>query len=345
MTNRRQFVRATLSAAALGPTILHAQDKAGARRLLTGSGQHTYEVIPDWARLPAGRRFGNTHAVVEDSQGRILIHHQGPESVCIFDPDGRFIKSWGSQWQAGAHGMQLRKEGSEEFLYLATTNQHLVVKTNLDGEVVFKLEYPRDAKDAAGNPCYADGGRYNPTNIALAPNGDFYVADGYGSNFIHQYDIQGQYIRTFGGTGTGDGQLRCPHGIWCDTRADQPKLLVADRANERLVYFSLDGRHHMTIKPADNAFRHPCHFDQRGQELLLPGLHGRVSILDADNVVVAVLGDNADARQRGRNDIPRDQRSDGIFVSPHGACFDRAGNIFVTEWLFDGRVTKLRRVA
>ncbi len=95
--------------------------------------------------------------------------------------------------------MQLRNEGNQEFLYLATTSQHKVVKTTLDGEQVFVLNYPKDAKNSHGKLYYEKEERYNPTNIAFAPNGDFYVADGYGLSYVHRYGIQGEYISTFGG--------------------------------------------------------------------------------------------------------------------------------------------------
>jgi hypothetical protein len=34
----------------------------------------------------------------------------------------------------------------------------------------------------------------------------------------------------------------------------------------------------------------------------------------------------------------------GKFVHPHDACFDRDGNIFVTEWVQTGRVSLLKKV-
>jgi hypothetical protein len=346
--SRRTFVKTVGAAAALSgcPMFLHADDKAGGKAPVLGSGPHTYEAIHGWARLPEGMRFGNTHMVQEDSQGRILIHHQNgaPDSVFIFDSEGKFIQSWGAKWRAGAHGMQLRKEGNEEFLYLATTKQHKVAKTTLDGEELFVLDYPKDATDAAGDPCYKNEEKYLPTNIAFAPNGDFYVADGYGSYFVHRYDKDGKYISTFGGTGADDGNLREPHGIWCDTRGQQPLILVADRANERLQWFTLDGNHWLTLRSEEHAFRRPCHFDQRNGELLVPGLDGRVSILNKDNEQVAILGDNDNAQQRGKNNISAADRKPGVFVSPHCAIWDRAGNIYMTEWLADGRVIKLRKV-
>ena len=224
--------------------ILHADDKAGGKAPIIGSGEHTYEAIQGWAQVPEGMHFGNTHMVQEDAQGRILIHHQGgPDSVFIFDPDGKFITSWGAKWHKGAHGMQLRKEGNEEFLYLATTGDRRIVKTDLKGEEVFVLITRRTRIMRPVDPCYENEKKFIPTNIAIAPNGDFYVADGYGSYYVHRYDKRVNIISTFGGNGSEDGQLKEPHGIWCDTRGPEPKILVADRRNERLQWFNLDGKH------------------------------------------------------------------------------------------------------
>src|SRR5947207_11987098 len=273
-TSRRAFVKSALGAAVaagIAPNILRAGDQrmstttATGRPTVIGSGEHTYEVIDEWAKLPAGKQFGNTHGVCETADGRIFIHNASPtgDCVCEFDPDGQFIRSWGKEYNPGAHGMQLRKEGGEEFLYFATTSNHTCAKTSLKGERVFQLEYPKDAKNAAGQPCYASAEKYSPTNIAFAPGdnaGDFYVADGYGSNYIHHHNGKGEHIRTWGGTGSDAGQLKSPHGIWCDTRdANNPMLIVADRSNVRLQYFTLDGKY---VSMITHELRHPCHFDQ-----------------------------------------------------------------------------------
>src|SRR5205085_8372872 len=100
--------------------------------LVIGIGKHTYEVQDDWAKLPDGKKFGNTHGVCETADGRIFIHSPSPtgDAVVEYDPDGKFIRSWGEEFKQGAHGMQLRVENGEEFLYFATTSQHTVVKTN-----------------------------------------------------------------------------------------------------------------------------------------------------------------------------------------------------------------------
>jgi hypothetical protein len=352
-SSRRAFLQGGLGlavAAGVAPLALGRSEKSKptTRPVIVGKDQHTYEVIDDWAKLPKGKQFGNTHGVCETADGRIFIHNASPtgDSVCEFDADGDFIRSWGQQFAAGAHGMQLRKEGAEEFLYLAPTGLHRVFKTTLKGDILLDLAYPKDATNAARQRCYPDESKYVPTNIAFAPGdngGDFYVADGYGSNYIHHYTAIGEYVRTWGGAGSAPGQLKCPHGIWCDTRdREHPKLVVADRANVRLQYFSLDGAF---LSVVTDELRHPCHFDQREDELLIPDLKGRVTIFDKDNKLVVHLGDNPVEKWRANNGVPQDQLLPGQFCSPHQAIWDRAGNIYVVEWLKYGRVTKLRHVA
>lgn len=342
--SRREFaiaVGAGVAAVSAGWPTVHAEDKAGNRPPVLGKGRHTYELVPGWGRLPEGKRFGNTHGVLEDSQGRIFIHNQSPtgDAVCIFDADGKFIKSWGKELSPGAHGMTLHKEGKNEFLYFAATGLHKIYKTSLDGERVWE-------KGAPSLPdVYPSQDKYVPTNIAFAPNGDFYVADGYGQHWIHQYNAKGEHIRSWGGLGSEPGKMNCPHGIWIDTRGKEAAVVVADRANVRLQYFTLEGKH---LRFVTDDLRHPCNFRIRETDLLIPDLHGRVTIFDKDNKLAAHVGIDSDARDwkapAGYPNVPSDQRVAGRFISPHDACWDAKGNLYVAEWVPDGRVTKLRRV-
>lgn len=301
-----------------------------------GTGSHVYEFEADWCKLPQGKQWGYTHGVAVDSEERILIHNRSKDAIAIFDRDGRFVKSWGEDFEQGAHGMLLSKEGNAEYLYLADPERHLVAKTTLDGERIWVLSYPKESG------VYDSEKTYCPTNVAVGPNGDVYIADGYGLSWIHQYSAKAEYIRSWGGKGREPGKLDCPHGIWLDTRGSKPVLTVADRGNARLQMFSLDGRH---LGFVNDELRRPCHFDQANGELLVPDLHGRVTILDRQNKLVTHLGDNPDIwKSKGWPDVPHAMRVTGRFVSPHAACWDRQGNIYVVEWIPDGRVTKLRRV-
>lgn len=352
--SRRDFVKTTAvvgAAITAFPAILRAQDKADDKPVILGSGDHTYQWVGNWAKLPDGKKFGNTHAVVETADGRIFIHNASPtgDCTCIFDPDGKFISSWGQKFEKGfqknAHGMDLRKEDGTEFLYLAPTAYHKVLKTTLDGEIVMALDFPKNARDVKdGNvvPDYKGPSTYKPTFIALPDTGDFYVTDGYGANYIHRYNAKGEYIQSWGGGGSDPGKLNCPHGIWVDTRGGaEPTLVVADRANVRLQWFTLDGKF---IKMVTDELRHPCMFDQRGTDLLVPDLKGRVTLFDKENKLIAHLGDNPNQSQRANNGVPQNDLKPGIFCTPHSARFDSKGNIFVVEWLPYGRVTKLKKV-
>jgi hypothetical protein len=353
-TTRREF----LSATAVAPLLLGVTDKAGTKAPVLGQGAFTYEAIHDWGELPASIKWGNTHGVIEDAQRHIYVHHtvhatsDSADTIVVFDRKGKFVRSWGKEFRGVAHGLHLRKEGRDEFLYLTVnaTNpkltpqpamQAVVLKTTLTGEIVWKIQGPPDIEAYRAG---ADGAPkpYNPTNLAIAPNGDVYVGDGYGSYYINQYTSKGEYIRTFGGRGAEAGQLREPHGVWVDERGDKPVLVVADRRNNRLQRFTLEGTH-LDFVPG---FRLPCHFHEHKGTVVIPDLHGRVTLIDARNTIVEHLGDsNAPDWNNPLRREPRDRFIPGQFICPHGAAFDRDGNIFVVEWVEVGRVTKLRKVA
>ena len=352
--SRREF----MGMMAASPILLGMQDKAGTKAPVLGAGQHRFEAIHDWGTLPPQIKWGNTHGVVEDSQGNIYVHHtvhatsDSADTVVVFDATGKFVRSWGKEYRGVAHGFKIRKEGSSEFLYLTVNAanpkmtpqpeaQAVVLKTTLAGEIVWKIDRPPDVEGYRPGP---DGARkpYNPTNVAIAPNGDVYVGDGYGSYFINQYNAKGEFIRSFGGRGAEPGKLAEPHGVWVDTRTAKPVLVVADRRNNRLQRFTLDGSH-IDFVPG---FRLPCDFDERQGLVVIPDLQGRVSLIGRDNAVIAQLGDSNPANWNNplRRE-PREKFIPGEFICPHGACFDHDGNIFVVEWVEVGRVTKLRKVA
>ena len=147
--SRRQLLQGGLSAVVVTqlPGLLSAVNAQAETEVINevmGAQNHRYRVVPDWGALPEGKVLGYTHGVQEDAQGRIFIHNQSADAVMIFAADGRFIKSWGEEFKDGAHGMQMRREGDTEFLYLADYVRHIVVKTTLDGETIWTLGVPKD---------------------------------------------------------------------------------------------------------------------------------------------------------------------------------------------------------
>lgn len=337
---RRGFVKGVGAASVTAMTgpILWCQDKAGTKRPVLGGGEHRYECIHDWLEPPKGIKWGDTHGLCQDADGHIYVAHtvhgssERGDAVVVYDAKGKFVKSWGEEFRGGAHGLDIRKEGSDEFLYHCDIGRRLVVKTSLGGEVLWEKSFPAEAG------VYKDKGGFRPTNVAFAPDGGFYVGDGYGSSYIHQYNAAGDYVRTIGLPGKEKGQLSCPHGLWVDDRSKPARLVVADRSNRRLQYFTLDGEH---IGFVHDGIRLPCHFKTRGEWMLIPDLESAVMILNGKNKVVATLGDGHPSKLRG---APREKFIPGKFVHPHDAIFLHNGDILVAEWVPIGRITLLRKI-
>lgn len=344
---RRTFLKQTAAAGATAivsgaaPAVVHASKET--RGPVIGQGEHKYECIHDWGQLPSHLQWQTTHGVAIDRDGLVYIKQQGwgstpIDTILVFDPKGAFVRSFGKEYHGGGHGIDIRRDGGKEYLYLCDTKNGQVVKTDLKGEVVWKLGEPKESN------LYPQPGKYRPTNLAFAPDGGFYVGDGYGSHYIHQYDRDQKWVRSWGGVGEEPGKMKTPHGIWLDSRPGrEPSLVVADRGNGRLQYFTLDGKHIGFV--SDLLF--PAHFDIRGGVLLVPDLYGRVSLFDKDNKPLVHLGhDPAWTEEVKKRKIRMDPAlwPPGKFVHPHDACFDKDGNIFVVEWVHTGRVTKLRRL-
>jgi hypothetical protein len=368
-TNRRGFlqVAGVAAAASVSPRVLHATDKAGSRNPIMGERDFQYEVVSqNWGELPSHIQWGETHGVAVDESGLIYIKHRSHapdpvDAVVVFDPQGKFVRSFGKEYHTGGHGIDLRKEGNEEFLYLCSTRVGLVTKTTLKGEIVWKKErLPECGKyDDPKTP-------YSPTNVAFAPDGGFYVADGYGSHWIHQFDAEAKWVRTFGGTGNQLGEFSTPHGLWFDNRVGRvPMLVVADRANARLQYLTPEGKPlgllhteasgksslSSDVSGLKSPVSFPAHFDIRGDVLLVPDLHARITLLDLNNQVITHLGNDPEwtTKVLGEGKFPvRSDRSlwrAGKWIHPHDACFDAVGNLFVVEWVPGGRVSFLRHLS
>lgn len=351
--NRRTFL--TGSAVLIGAPAVITASKTDSEVVL-GEGDHRFAVQHHWPQLPAEFRWQISHGVAIDKEGLVYLIHMGSEdlkdhpTIFVFTPEGKYVRSFGKEFHGGGHGIEIREEAGEEFLYVAVY-QHLktIAKLTLKGETVWKRMAPMESKVFAEGedtrPTKVRGrDRFLPTNFAFLDDGGFLLADGYGSFYIHRYDRDGQWKGMFGGPGDGQGKFDTPHGLCVDRRPGrEPSLMVCDRAHHTLQVLSLDGQYRETI----TGFGLPANVDTWKDLMVVPELHARVSILDGQNRVVARLGDDvqritADAKFTIRTQP--DQWQPGKFVHPHDACFDRDGNIYVVEWMASGRISKLTRV-
>jgi hypothetical protein len=346
---RRSFVTrcAALAAASTLPSFfVRASDKSGSANPVVGSGEHTYECVHDWLVPPEGLVWGDTHGLCQDAAGNIYVAHtvnkasMRGEAIVVYDAGGKFVRAFGEEFRGGAHGLNLRREASGEVLYHCDINRCKVVKTTLDGEVLWQHGYPREDAAYAAAPI-----NFVPTNVAFAPNGNFYVGDGYGSSHLLRFSAAGAFLGEIGRPGHGDGEFDTPHGQWVDARGPEPVLVVADRGNRRLQVFTLAGEHLRTVKDEAH-LRMPCYFHVRGDLMVCPDLDSQVCLLDRDYGVVAQLGDGQaiNGKVGSRRDQSRGDFTPGKFITPHAAIFLASGDILVAEWLPIGRLTLLRKV-
>ncbi len=354
--SRRRFIRSAASTAVAFPAILTA--KRTAAQELVGEGDHRFHCKHGWPQLPDKYKWQITHGVAVDPDNNLYVIHEGVArdndhpSIFVFDSEGQFIRAFGEQFQGGGHGIEVRVESGEAFLYVAAYQQaKTFAKLSLTGELVWQAYAPEQAG------CYADGegsnpqkiwgkDRFMPTNFAFLPDGGFYLADGYGAYFIHRYDANGKWVSCFGGHGEGKGTFHTPHGLWIDERGSEPELVVADRAHNTLQTFTLEDKYKRTIE----GFGLPANIDTYKDLMVVPELVARVSILDKDLKTIATIGDDrerimADNEANKGFKIRTDESAwqQGKFTHPHDACFDKDGNLFVAEWVTTGRITKLTR--
>jgi hypothetical protein len=273
--------------------------------------------------------------VVIDKAGN--IYTSANEGVFVFSPDGKVIHNYLGPDYSNIHDMKIREEDGKEFIYGARNNNAEGIKFNIaGGEIVLRLKFPPESGLKLD--------RFSPTAIAVAPNGDIFLSDGYASNHIFKYDKTGKYIKYFGEKGNELKQFNTAHGMVLDTRYDPPRLLICDRNHEpkgRLLHYSLEGEF---IEEVITGLGMPTSAAVQGDYVSVPDLHGRLVILDKSNTIMAVLGHNPDPAKRVNYNIPQEQWIEGIFSGTHGSYWDKDGNLYVQDWNVSGRIMKLVRV-
>ena len=305
--------------------------------VVTGNGSWTYEAVPHWGELPDGKTIGPTHGgvVVDDESGLIYVSTDSAMSVLVYQPDGKLLRTIAPECR-GFHAMAIRKEDGKTVIYGAQLNGNKppqrVCKIDTEGKIL--LEIPNATTGEI------PGTWKGLTAVTVAPDGSIFAATGYGANIVHKFDAAGKLLKSFGSKGKEEQQFDTPHGLAIDTRFSEPRLLVADRAKNRLVHFDLEGN---WIGVHASNLRLPCAVSILGDEAAVAELKARVTILDKTGTPVAFLGDNPNKAQWANFKVPPQEQKLGIFTAPHGLSFDKAGNLYVQDWNVSGRITKLTK--
>ncbi len=322
------------------------QFKEGA---IIGHGDYRYKVHQDWGKLDKEKYpIKNCHAMVQLKNGDLLaLCDDNKHNFLLYSPEGELKKAWITEYP-GAHGIEVFEEDGKEFFIVVDSGWAVrkgkqykeigrVAKTTVDGQVVFSLGHPQTVG------AYETGQRFMPCDAAVAPNGDIYVADGYASQWVLQYDKHGRFIRKFGGGSEKDenAKLKNSHGVSVDLRdPENPKLIVSSRAENKLKVFTMEG---VFIENIDlpgayggqavvhggNLYVGVCWSKENGTGKKLKQ-SGFVAILDKNNKVISCPGGNEPKYIDGLIQPMYQERK--TFLHVHDVCVDKRGNIYVVQW-------------
>tara|TARA_X000000950_G_scaffold39724_4_gene42860 strand:- start:1657 stop:2703 length:1047 start_codon:yes stop_codon:yes gene_type:complete len=335
MITRRKFIRNTAVASGLAISSSHSvfgilTGKAEENPIV-GHGDFTYKVDKKWGiQDPSQYPVNDCHEMVMDKNQRLIMTTTHPQNnILIYDRSGKILDAWGTDFP-GAHGLTLVDEGGEEFLFITDPDTQKVCKTTLKGDILMTFNVPNEIL------AYEESKKFKPTETAVAPNGDIYIADGYGMDFIIQYDAEGNYIRHFGGHGKGKDQFECCHGITVDQRDRQnPTLLITSRSANEFKRFTMDGQHLETIKlPGCYVCRPVIKGDLIYFAVIITNawdsFDGMVAVLDKNNKVISLPGGNKPQYQNRVLTPPIYDKK--TFLNPHDVCLDNENNIYVPQW-------------
>jgi DNA-binding beta-propeller fold protein YncE len=179
----------------------------------------------------AGWALGMVSWVAAGPDGLIYLLQRGEQAdpVIVIDRAGKIVRSWGKGMYTTPHAIRVDPQGN---IWTTDAASSMVYKFSPQGKQLLAIEV-----GGQPNPC----GRFcSTTDVAFAPNGQIYIADGYRNARILEYTPQGKRVHEWGEAGTGPGQFRLPHSIQVDSSGT---VYVADRENGRIQRFDLQGKY------------------------------------------------------------------------------------------------------
>ena len=264
-----------------------------------------YAVECPWGTLPDGQVFGPVSQLAIDSNDRVYVFQRSNPPVLVFDSEGLLVDSWGEGEFSDAHGIFIT---TDDLVLLVDRDAHQILACETSGTVRFRLgQRHRPRLNEPFN---------HPTDIAQAPNGDYYVSDGYGNSRVHCFSSDGTYRFSWGRPGDGPGEFTTPHAVWVDSAE---RVLVADRENNRVQLFDLQGR----FLEAWSDFYHPMDiYADRDGNVFVTDQIPRLSMLSPDGTLIG--------------------RCRPVLFGPHGVGGDAAGNLYLAETAPLNCITRLK---
>jgi DNA-binding beta-propeller fold protein YncE len=269
-----------------------------------------YVVTPEPFSLPAGTTLnGAAAAVAFDSKGHLFVLTRGNPSLYEFDNNGKLIRSFGDGLFTRSHGLRIDKEGN---IWATDVGAHTVMKLDPQGKVLMTL----GTKGQRGEWNESTQFFYEPNDIAIATNGDIFVAQGHtpgtnGNPRVLKFDKNGKFIKSWGGKGKEPGKFDVAHGLAFDGKG---QLWVTDRENQRIQIFDTDGKFIKELKYAGL----PCSMDIGPQNVyMVNGFAGQLLKMDLEGKVLAAMG--------------KPGKGPGEFGEAHVLAVSPKGEIYVAD--------------
>jgi len=298
--------------------------------IVYGQNEKRYKQVKDWVKADAATLpVNDCHEMVQDAKGRIvLLTNETKNNVIFFNKKGKLLKTWGHDFP-GAHGLTLWGD-KEQFLFITDTVKNQFYKTTIDGQILQTWDYPIETGK------YPEAKRFVPTETTITKEGEIYLADGYGMQYIMHYDEKGKLKNVFGGRGNEEKNLDNAHGITIDHRTSPETLIITDRTRCCFKRFSMAGEYIETISLPGACVCRPV---IKGNYLYAAVLRspnldttdsGFVIILNKENKVVSVLCGSEAAYENDK--LKPFHQTDKLFKHPHDVLVDDEENLYVCQW-------------
>jgi peptidylamidoglycolate lyase len=292
-----------------------------------GHGNKKYIVDQKWANQIQNLPVKDCHEMVQNNKGEIiLLTNETKNNIIVFDKSGSIKRSWGQSFP-GAHGLTIHGD-EDQTLFITDTELNQFFQTSIDGKILKTWDFPIETK------MYSDKKKFVPTETAITKNGEIYVADGYGMQYIIHYDSGGNLKNIFGGSGIEDRHLDNAHGICIDYRNEIPSLIVTDRNKCCFKRFTMGGDYVETISlPGANVCRPVIKGDYLYAAVLTSdgkSNTGFVVILDKNNKLISAIGGSTPLYENGK--CKNMYQTTQLFKHPHDVLVDDEENLYVCQW-------------
>ena len=332
MITRRSLLKNALLAGAWYGAVGRSFAQASSPKVL-GQGNFKYRVVPGWGVLDDKTPVNDCHGLARTADGHIiLLTNHVANNVIFYDDAGKLVNKWTGPKFPGAHGLSFVPWKKSEALVITDLNLHSVFKIATNGELLGRWPLPPNTGK------YAKETDYRPSWTLHRADGEFYVLDGYGKDYILHYAADGSFKRLLGGAEGGIVHWG-PHGGMIDTAADKSEtMLIAMSDQQYLLRLDLDGQ---KLAQTDLPGGNPRQIRRFGQHYVVAHLadnwpkdrnsRGFLSILDQNLRVVSNIAGSAPVYDAAGKLLPMKHTSD-IFLHPHDVIANPDGSLIVAQF-------------